>query len=58
MSIDLDDAFGAYSREELEETLRAMDPKKDPKNYAAIKAALSRALPEGVAVSCLDIAAS
>jgi hypothetical protein len=57
MSIDLDDAFGAYSREELAETLRAMDPKKDPKNYAAIKAALSRALPQGVAVSCLDVAA-
>lgn len=57
MSIDLDDAFGAYSREELEETLRAMDPKKDPENYAAIKAALSRALPQGVAVSCLDVAA-
>jgi hypothetical protein len=57
MSIDLDDAFGAYSREELEETLRGMDPKKDPKDYAAIKAALSRALPEGVAVSCLDVAA-
>jgi hypothetical protein len=57
MSIDLGDAFGAYSREELEETLRAMDPKKDPENYAAIKEALSRALPEGVAVSCLDVAA-
>jgi hypothetical protein len=57
MSIDLDDAFGAYSREELAETLRAMDPKKDPENYAAIKAALSRALPQGVAVSCLDVAA-
>ena len=57
MSIDLDDAFGAYSREELEETLRSMDPKKDPENYAAIKAALSRALPQGVAVSCLDVAA-
>ena len=57
MSIDLDDAFGAYSREELEETLRAMDPKKDPKNYAAIKAALSRALPQCVAGSCLDVAA-
>jgi hypothetical protein len=24
MSIDLDDAFGAYSREELEETLRSI----------------------------------
>jgi hypothetical protein len=57
MSIDLGDAFGAYSREELQETLRSMDPKKDPENYAAIKAALSRALPEGVAGSCLDIAA-
>src|ERR1700733_13931314 len=57
MSIDLDDAFGAYSREELEETLRAMDPEKDPKDYAAIKAALSRALPQGVAGSCLDVAA-
>ena len=57
MSIDLDDAFGAYSREELEETLRSMDPEKDPENYAAIKAALSRALPQGVAVSCLDVAA-
>jgi hypothetical protein len=57
MSIDLDEAFGAYSREELEEQLRSMDPKKDPENYAAIKAALSRALPEGVAVSCLDVAA-
>jgi hypothetical protein len=57
MSIDLDDAFGAYSREELEETLRSMDPKKDPKDYAAIKAALARALPQGVAVSCLDVAA-
>jgi hypothetical protein len=57
MSIDLGDAFGAYSREELEETLRAMDPKTDPENYAAIKEALSRALPEGVAVSCLDVAA-
>jgi hypothetical protein len=57
MSIDLDEAFGAYSREELEEQLRSIDPKKDPENYAAIKAALSRALPEGVAVSCLDVAA-
>jgi len=57
MSIDFDDAFGAYSREELEETLRGMDPEKDSKNYAAIKDALSRALPEGVAVSCLDVAA-
>ena len=57
MSIDLGEAFGSYSREELEETLRGMDPKKDPKDYAAIKAALSRALPEGVAVSCLDVAA-
>ena len=56
MSIDLDDAFGAYSREELEETLRSMDPKEDPENYAAIKAALARALPQGVAVSCLDVA--
>ena len=58
MSIDLGDAFGAYSREELEETLRGMDPKEDPENYAAIKAALSGALPEGVAVSsCLDVVA-
>jgi hypothetical protein len=57
MSIDLDDAFGAYSREELEETLRGMDPQKDPKDYAAIKDALSRALPEGVALSCLDVVA-
>ena len=57
VSIDLDDAFGAYSREELQETLRSMDPKKDPENYAAIKAALSRALPQGVIVSCLDVAA-
>jgi hypothetical protein len=57
MGIDFDDAFGAYSREELQETLRSMDPKKDPKDYAAIKAALSRALPQGVAVSCLDVAA-
>lgn len=57
MSIDLDDAFGAYSREELEETLRSMDPKKDPENYAAIKAASARSLPQGVAVSCLDVAA-
>ncbi len=57
MSIDLDDAFGAYSREELEETLRSMDPKKDPKDYAAIKAALSRALPQRVPVSRLDVAA-
>jgi hypothetical protein len=57
MSIDLGEAFGAYSREELEETLRGMDPKKDPENYAAIKAALARALPQGVAVSCLDVAA-
>ena len=57
MSIDLDDAFGPYSREELQETLRSMDPTKDPEDYAAIKAALSRALPEGVAVSCLDVAA-
>lgn len=55
--MDLGDAFGAYSREELEETLRSMDPKKDPENYAAIKAALSRALPQGVAASCLDVAA-
>jgi hypothetical protein len=53
MSIDLDDAFGAYSREELEETLRSMDPKKDSEDYAAIKAALSRALPQGVAVGYL-----
>ena len=57
MSIDFDGVFGVYSREELEETLRSMDPKKDPENYAAIKAALARALPEGVAVSCLDVAA-
>jgi hypothetical protein len=57
MPLDLDNMFGAYSREELEETLRGMDPKKDPKDYAAIKAALARALPEGVAGSCLDVAA-
>ena len=41
MSIDLDGVFGAYSREDLEETLRSMDPEKDPENYAAIKAALA-----------------
>jgi hypothetical protein len=57
VSIDLGDAFGAYSREELEETLRGMDPEKDPENYAAIKSALSRSLPRGVASSCLDVAA-
>lgn len=45
------------SREELEEALRSVDPKKDPQNYAAIQAALSRALPQGEGASCLDVAA-
>lgn len=51
----LEDAFGDYTREELEETLRTIDPKKNPADYAAIKAAISRALPAEVGQSCLDV---
>jgi len=57
MPIDLDSAFGAFTREELQEALRSTDPVKNPEDYAAVKAELERALPEGVAVSCLDVAA-
>lgn len=49
--------FNNYTREELEEALRAIDPKKNPADYAAIKAAISRALPAQVGQSCLDVAA-
>ena len=56
MPINLDDAFGAYTREELQEALRSIDPEKNPEDYAAIKAELARALPAFVGVSCLDVA--
>jgi hypothetical protein len=50
----IEDAFGGYTREQLEETLRAIDPNKNPADYAAVKAAISRALPAYVDQSCLD----
>ena len=50
-------AFSGYTREELEETLRAIDPNKNPADYAAVKAAISRALPAQVGQSCLDVVA-
>jgi len=33
MPIDLDNVFGAYTREELQEALRSIDPKKNPEDY-------------------------
>ena len=57
MPINLDNAFGAYTREELQEALRSIDPEKNPEDYAAIKAELARALPAFVGESCLDVAA-
>ena len=57
MPIDLDNMFGAYTREELQEALRSIDPVKNPGDYAAVKAQLARALPAFVGQSCLDVAA-
>jgi hypothetical protein len=57
MPIDLDNMFGAYTREELQEALRSIDPAKNPEDYAAVKAELARALPAFVGQSCLDVAA-
>jgi len=57
MPINLDNVFGAYTREELQEALRSIDPEKNPEDYAAIKAELARALPAFVGESCLDVAA-
>src|ERR1700674_3992347 len=53
----VEDAFSGYTREQLEETLRAIDPNKNPADYAAVKAAISRALPAYVGQSCLDAVA-
>jgi hypothetical protein len=50
-------AFSDYTREELQEALRAIDPNKNPADYAAVKAAISRALPAQVSQSCLDVVA-
>jgi hypothetical protein len=57
MRIDTADSFGAYTREQLEEALRSIDPDKNPGDYAAVKAAISRALPAYVDQSCLDVGA-
>jgi hypothetical protein len=57
MPINLDDAFGPYTREELQAALRSIDPKKNPEDYAAVKAELERSLPAFVGESCLDVAA-
>lgn len=56
MPINLDNVFGAYTREELQEALRSIDPEKNPEDCAAIKAELARALPAFVGESCLDVA--
>jgi hypothetical protein len=53
----MSDAFGGYTREQLEEALRSIDPDKNPADYAAVKAAISLALPADVAQSCLDVVA-
>jgi len=42
--------FGDYTREQLEAELRSTDPKKNSEDYAAIKAALARALPVGPSI--------
>jgi hypothetical protein len=55
--MSFEDLFGAYTREELQAALRSIDPKKNPEDYAAIKAQLARALPAFVGESCLDVAA-
>src|ERR1700761_8193144 len=47
--------LGGYTKEELEETLRSIDPQKNPGDYAAVKAAIARALPAEVERSCLDV---
>jgi hypothetical protein len=57
MPINLENVFGAYTREELQEALRSSDPEKNPEDYAAVKAELARALPAFVGESCLDVAA-
>jgi hypothetical protein len=56
MPINLENVFGGYTREELQEALRSIDPEKSPEDYAAIKAELARALPAFVGESCLDVA--
>jgi hypothetical protein len=53
----IEGAFSEYTREQLEETLRAIDPNKNPADYAAVKAAISRALPAQIGRSCLDVVA-
>jgi hypothetical protein len=51
------DRVGGYTREQLEEALRSIDPEKNPGDYAAVKAAIARALPTYVGESCLDVGA-
>ena len=53
----IENAFGGYTREQLEEALRSIDPQKEPGDYAAVKAAISRALPAHIGRSCLDVPA-
>jgi len=55
--MSFEDSFGAYTREELQEALRSIDPVKNPGDYAAVKAELARALPAFVGESCVDVAA-
>jgi hypothetical protein len=57
MRINLESVFGDYTREQLEESLRSIDPVKNPEDYAAVKAAIARALPAAQGQSCLDVAA-
>jgi hypothetical protein len=55
--MNFDDLFGGYTREQLEEALSSIDPKRNPEDYAAVKEALARALPAEVGESCLDVEA-
>ena len=58
MPNSIDNTFGGYTREQLEEALlNPLIPRKIPGDYAAVKAAISRALPANVGTSCLDITA-
>jgi hypothetical protein len=54
--MNFSDLFGGYTREQLEESLRSIDPVKNPEDYAAVKAAIARALPAAQGQSCLDVA--
>lgn len=39
---NFEDTFGGYTREQLEEAIRSIDPEKNPGDYAAVKAAIAR----------------